>query len=163
VYRHTAPVGRYTALLQRLGHQRWFAALGRRVMPIDRMLQRISRGRVNIVGPHGLPAMLLTTTGRRSGLERTQPLLYAADGDDYVVIGSNWGEPRHPAWSANLLANPEAVATVAGRRIRVVATLATGGERDRLWALLERTWPAYRAYERRAAGRHLRIFRLTPR
>jgi deazaflavin-dependent oxidoreductase (nitroreductase family) len=156
-------VGRYTALVQRLGYQRWFAALGRLVMPVDRAVQRISRGRTTIIGRHGLPSMLLITTGRRSGLERTQPLLYAADGDSFVVIGSNWGQPHHPAWSANLLANPEAVAVVAGRRIPVVAALATGGERDRLWTLLEQTWPAYRAYERRAAGRHLRIFRLTPR
>ena len=152
----------YTTLLRRLGHHRWFAAAGRLLTPIDRRLYRLTRGRWSVIGRHDLPSLLLTTTGRRSGLPRTQPLLYATDGEGYVVIGSNWGRPDHPAWSANLIAQPVARITLGEREIDVRATLATGAERDRLWRLLQRVWPGYATYARRAEHREIRIFRLTP-
>jgi deazaflavin-dependent oxidoreductase (nitroreductase family) len=153
----------YTRLLRRLGHQRWLAAIGRRLTPIDRILHRVSRGRLTVLGWRGIPSLLLTTTGRRSGLPRTQPLLYVRDGRDFVVVGSNWGQATHPAWSSNLLAIPDCVVTIDGVDVPVRAALADGDERDRLWDLLAATWPAYRSYARRAAGRHLRVFTLTPR
>jgi deazaflavin-dependent oxidoreductase (nitroreductase family) len=156
-------MGRYTSLVRRIGHQPWFAAVGRRMVPLDRWVQRVSGGRLSAIGRHGLPSLLLTATGRRSGTDRTQPLLYARDGDAYVVVGSNWGQRHHPSWTANLIANPRAAVTVDGRWVPVTATLAAGAERERLWALLGEVWPAYDSYERRAAGRHLRVFRLTPR
>jgi deazaflavin-dependent oxidoreductase (nitroreductase family) len=152
----------YTALLRRLGHQRWFATAGRLLTPLDRRLYRLSRGRWSVIGRHELPSLLITTTGRRSGLPRTQPLLYATDGDGYVVIGSNWGRSDHPAWTANLLAQPAARITLGDRELDVRATPATGAERDRLWQLLQRVWPGYAAYARRAGDREIRIFRLTP-
>ena len=155
-------MSRYTALLRRLGNHRWFAALGRRLTPLDRRLYRLTGGRWSVIGRHELPTLLITTTGRRSGLPRTQPLLYARDGDGYVVIGSNWGQAHHPAWSANLLARPAARVTVGDREFDVSATLATGAERDRLWQLVRRVWPGYAAYAQRAEGRELRIFRLVP-
>src|SRR3954471_6164039 len=99
-------MGRYAALLRRLGHQRWFAVLGRRLVPVDRWLQRRTRGRLTIIGPVVLPGLLLTTTGKRSGLPRTQPLLYVRDDEGWVVVGSNWGQTAHPAWTTNLLAAP---------------------------------------------------------
>ncbi|MEV4642384.1 nitroreductase family deazaflavin-dependent oxidoreductase [Actinoplanes sp. NPDC049548] len=155
-------MSRYTALLQRLGDQRWFAALGRRLAGLDGRIHRLSRGRWSVLGRHQLPTLLITTTGRKSGQARTQPLLYAADGDGYVVVGSNWGQAHHPAWSANLLANPAARVTVGDREFAVRATLATGEERDRLWQLARRIWPGYDAYAERAEGRQIRIFRLVP-
>ena len=91
-----------------------------------------------------------------------QPLLYARDGADFIVVGSNWGTPGHPAWSVNLLSDPAAVVDVDGGRIPVHASLCTGADRDRSWALLTAVWPAYETYDRRA-GRELRVFRLTPR
>ena len=155
-------MSRYTALLRRLGNQRWFAALGRRLTPLDRRLYRLTGGRWSVIGRHELPTLLITTTGRRSGLPRTQPLLYAVDGDGYVVIGSNWGQAHHPAWSANLLARPAARVTLGGREFDVRATLATGAERVRLWRLVQEIWPGYAAYAERAEHRELRIFRLVP-
>ena len=154
-------MGRYSRLVQRAGHQPWFAALGRRMVPVDRWIQRVTRGRFTVIGRHGLPSLLLTTTGRRTGAPRTQPLVYAPDGDGYVVIGSNWGQPHHPLWTENLLAHPRASVTVAGAEVAVRATLASGTGRDRLWRLLLRQWPAYATYERRAAPRELRVFRLS--
>lgn len=155
-------MSRYTALLRRLGNQRWFAALGRLLTPLDRRLYRLTGGRWSVVGRHALPSLLITTTGRKSGLPRTQPLLYATDGDGYVVVGSNWGQPNHPAWSANLIAQPNARVTLGEREFGVRSTLTTGAERDRLWAVVQRIWPGYAAYAERAEGREIRIFRLTP-
>ena len=152
---------RLRSAIQWLGHKRAFAAVGRRMVPVDRWIQRVTRGRFTVIGRHGLPSLLLTTTGRRTGAPRTQPLVYAPDGDGYVVIGSNWGQPHHPLWTENLLAHPQASVTVAGAEVAVRATLASGTERDRLWRLLLRQWPAYATYERRAAPRELRVFRLS--
>lgn len=155
-------MSRYTSLLRRLGKRRWFAALGRRLSPLDRRIYRLTRGRWSVLGRHELPTLLITTTGRTSGLPRTQQLLYDTDADAYVVVGSNWGQAHHPAWSANLLANPAARVTVGDRDVAVRATLATGAERDRLWRQVRRIWPGYDAYAERARGRQIRIFRLVP-
>ena len=155
-------MSRYTALVQRLGSQRWFAAIGRRLAPLDLRLYKLTRGRWSVIGRHGLPSLLITTTGRKSGLPRTQPLLYATDGDGYIVVGSNWGQDHHPAWTSNLLAQPTARLTLGDREFDVRATLTTGAERDRLWQLVQRIWPGYAAYAKRAEGRQIRIFRLTP-
>jgi deazaflavin-dependent oxidoreductase (nitroreductase family) len=145
------------ALARRLGDRSWFAALGRAYMPLDRVIGRMTKGRFVALG---MPSLLLTTTGRKSGQPRTSPLLYVADGDAFVVIGSNWGQGHHPAWSSNLLANPDATVTLRGEYIPVHARLVEGAERERLRERLVRMWPAYTAYERRAGGRELRVFRL---
>jgi deazaflavin-dependent oxidoreductase (nitroreductase family) len=155
-------MSRYTALVRRLGTRRWFAALGSRLSAVDRRLYRRTKGRWSVLGRHELPTMLITTTGRRSGLPRTQLLLYAIDGDGYVVVGSNWGQAHHPAWSSNLLTQPAARVTMGDREFGVHAALAVGADRDRLWRLVLRMWPGYAAYAERADGREIRIFRLTP-
>jgi deazaflavin-dependent oxidoreductase (nitroreductase family) len=151
----------YNSLLRRLGHQPWFAALGRRLVPIDRWLLKRSGGRFAITGQHELPSLLLTTVGRRSGQPRTTPLLYVTVDDGYVVVASNWGQAHHPAWSGNLLAQPEATVTIGSREIPVRGELATGTERDRIWRIVEAVWPAYNTYADRS-GRDIRVFRLVP-
>ncbi len=157
------PMLRYMSILRALGHQSWFTGLGRRLVPVDRWLLRHTRGRWSVVGRRGLPSLLLTTTGRRTGQPRTQALLYTADGDGYVVVGSNWGQQHHPAWSGNLIANPDATVRIEDREFPVRAVLATGAERERLWRMVTEVWPAFQTYKQRAAGRELRIFRLEPR
>jgi deazaflavin-dependent oxidoreductase (nitroreductase family) len=84
------------------------------------------------------------------------------DGADFVVAGSNWGQPRHPGWSANLLAHPDATVVLDGRSVPVRARLVNGSERAALWGRLEEVWPAFATYEQRAAGRKIRLFRLVP-
>jgi deazaflavin-dependent oxidoreductase (nitroreductase family) len=148
------------ALARRLGHRRWFAAAGRLLVPADRLVGRLTRGRVVALGL--IPSLVLTTTGRRSGRPRSNPLLYVPDGDAYVVVGSNWGQPRQPSWALNLLAEPAAEVLRKGRRTPVRAELATGAERERLWRLLVTEWPAYHTYERRAGDREIQVFRLVP-
>jgi deazaflavin-dependent oxidoreductase (nitroreductase family) len=151
----------FTSFVRRLGSRRWFINLGRAVVPMDRFVGRLSRGRISVLGVAGLPSLMITTTGCKSGQTRRQPLLYVPDGDGYVVVGSNWGGPTHPGWSANLLADPAATVEVRGRRISVRAVLAKGPERDRLWQLVLRVWPAYQNYAD-GTDRTIRLFRLVP-
>ena len=141
---------------------RLFRTLGPRVMPpLERATRALNRGRTPLSGAL-VPSLVLHTTGARSGELRRTELMYCPDGADMLVTGSNFARGQHPAWTANLLAHPEAAVDVRGRRIGVTANLVGPDEREATWALLERNWPGYRGYER-AAGRQLRIFRLTPR
>jgi deazaflavin-dependent oxidoreductase (nitroreductase family) len=155
-------VSRIAGAVRRLGHRRWFARLGRAFVSVDRALGRLTRGRFVAFGLDELPSLLITTTGRKSGTPRTNPLLYVRDGDAYVVIGSNWGQAHQPAWALNLIAHPDAVITLGGRQVPVRATLAEGAERTRLFAMLLVMWPAYDTYVQRASGRDIRVFRLLP-
>jgi F420H(2)-dependent quinone reductase len=95
-------------------------------------LYRLSGGRLG--GKVGkAPVLLLTTTGRKSGEKRTAPVVYLRDGDRYVVINTNAGNAKVPAWSLNLAADPEAEVEVGRRKLRVRARVAEGEERADLW------------------------------
>jgi deazaflavin-dependent oxidoreductase (nitroreductase family) len=93
--------------------------------------------------------LLLTTTGRKSGRERTVPLLYFRDGEDMVVVASNGGTASHPAWWLNLMTNPEATVEVGGRKVRVWAEEAGSEEKKRLWPELVEMYGGYEDYRRR--------------
>ncbi|WP_028050926.1 nitroreductase family deazaflavin-dependent oxidoreductase [Cellulomonas sp. URHD0024] len=148
------------SLTRRFGRTRWFARLGRAVSGFDRRLQKATRGRLSVLGRPTLPHLVLTTTGRKTGEPREAVLLYAVDGDGWVLIGSNWGQAHHPAWSGNLLANPTGTVTIAGVTTPVTALLASDDERARLLPALTAVWPAYETYADRASDRELRVFRL---
>lgn len=94
------------------------------------------------------PLLLLTTTGARTGLPRTTPLLYSTDGDRWVVIASKGGEPTHPDWYHNLLAHPEAIVEVGPETIPVRAEAAQGAERRRLFDQQAAQMPFFTEYER---------------
>jgi deazaflavin-dependent oxidoreductase (nitroreductase family) len=111
-------------------------------------IYRASGGRV-FGGFRKTRFLLLHTTGRKSGRERVTPLNYVTDGDDYVVIASNGGAPRHPDWYLNLQANPDAQVELAGRRVGVKAETVDDERRERLWALARDSWGPYDAYQRR--------------
>jgi len=132
----------------------------RKLTPLDRRLLERTAGRYTVLGPIGIPTLLLTTTGRRSGEPRTSPLLYVHDGDVLYLIGSNFGQARHPAWTANLLSNPEAVVTLAGERIPVRAELVEDDDhKAQIFARFESITEAYTAYRGRTT-RDLRMFAL---
>jgi F420H(2)-dependent quinone reductase len=101
------------------------------------------------IGRHiaGMPVLLLTTLGRRSGRSRTVPLTYFEDGDAIVLVASYGGRPRNPAWFENLLANPEVEVRIARERRRMRARRATPEERARLWPRVVATYDGYRAYQ----------------
>jgi len=142
------------------GASKGFTPVARRLVGIDRWLGRVSRGRVVALGM--APSLMLTTTGRKSGQPRSQPLLYVRDGGDLIVIASNWGGEKDPGWAWNLRADPHARVTLDGRELAVAARETDGPERERLWRLIVDQWPGYETYRTRASHRHLRIFRLTP-
>src|SRR5205807_10191255 len=108
------------------------------------------------------PVLLLTTTGRRSGTQRTAPVLYLADGERLVVIGSNAGNERAPAWALNLAAQPDAEVEVGAQRRSVRARIAEGEERDELWRRMNEQYGGFDDYRTRTA-RQINLFVLEPR
>ena len=115
---------------------------------IHRAVYRATGGRLG-ARLAGLDMLLLTTTGRRSGRRRTQPLACFRDGDHWVVVASNGGQDRHPAWFLNLEARPDARIRIGRQEFAVRARVASGVERARLWPWLQQRNPPYARYERR--------------
>ncbi len=131
------------------------------IVAVDRVLHRVSRGRLSLLRIAGMPSLRLVTTGRRTGQPRAIDLLYTPYGADYVVIGSGWGRPKHPAWSLNLMADPKATIILRGRTVPVVARRPDEREEADIWALAVRNWPGYEMELRIAGGREFRIFVLS--
>ncbi len=129
--------------------------------PLERVMTFLTRGRVQLSGLL-VPSLVLHTIGAKWGVERDSTLMYCPEPQGRILVtGSNFARGDHPAWTANLLKNPDASVSIRGRRIAVHATLITDDEREAVWAWIERQWPGYRGYEV-ASGRVLRIFRLVP-
>ena len=124
-------------------------------------LYRFSRGR--LLGKVGrAPVLLLTTTGRRSGQQRTAPVVYRADRERLVVIGSNAGYAQAPAWSLNLKANPACEVEVGSEHRNMRARIAEGEERTELWQAMNEQYGGFDDYEKRTA-RDIAVFVLEPR
>lgn len=138
------------------------AAIWRRaVAPIEAPLIKATRGRIRI--SFTAPVVVLTTIGARSGERRDSPLTYFTDGDAVVLIASNYGGTRHPAWYHNLRANPQCELHIGERGGRFVAHEVTGADRDKLYALaIDRLNPVFALYETRSGGRAIPVLRLTP-
>lgn len=133
----------------------------RSMMPLDRRLLVRSQGRRTVLGPIGAPMLLLETVGRKSGQTRVSPLLFARDGASVIVVGSNFGQQHHPAWTGNLLADPHGTIVVRGKRIPVTAELLTGAEAAAAYQKMVEVTAVYAAYQGRT-DREIRVFRLTP-
>lgn len=97
----------------------------------------------------GVPTLLLTTRGRKSGKWRRTALIYGQDGDDYVVVASRGGHKHHPNWYLNLVENPEVRVQVKADRFRAVARTATPAEKARLWPMMAAIWPDYDNYQKK--------------
>jgi deazaflavin-dependent oxidoreductase (nitroreductase family) len=156
----------YRRVLLKLGEQHWFGGLTNKVVaPADAFLYSRSGGRLSLmhVGNRrgALQTLLLTTTGRKSGQQRTTPVLYLEHGDSVVVVASNFGAERHPAWSANLRADPNATIQVRNRHSRVRARRATEEEKEALWPQLLEVYPTWEVY-RGKTDRSFRAFFLEP-
>lgn len=146
-------------------YSRFSMALGERGLRIAGRwsvpLYRLTRGRVG--GRVGkAPVLLLTTTGRKSGQQRTAPVVYLKDGERLVVIGSNAGNARPPAWALNLVAHPDAEVEVGPERRTVRARVAEGEERDELWRRMNEQYAGFDDY-RAKTTRDIRLFVLEPR
>lgn len=137
--------------------QALFTATGK----LNAYAYRLSRGRLlNSVGT--APVLLLTATGRRSGEPRTVPVVYYADGERQIVIGSNAGHAHTPAWSYNLQANPDAEIQIRGARQRVRARVAEGEERAELWRKVNEMYEGFDSYDANTS-REIAVFVLEPR
>ena len=139
-----------------------FMRIGPKVVPrLDRFLHKVSGGK--FISSGGLlPSLVLTTTGAKSGQQRTTPLATKPDGNGWYIVGSNFGRETHPAWTANLMAHPEAEVSFKGVTTPVRAHLLTPEEKAEAWPRLVEFWPNYNVYTERS-GRDLRVFRLDPK
>lgn len=123
-------------------------------------IYRLTRGR--LMGKVGrAPVLLLTTTGRRSGQKRTAPVVFVRDGERLIVIGSNAGNERTPAWSLNLQANPEADIEIRGERSSVQARVVDGEEREACWRAANAEYAGFDEYAASTA-RDIKVFVLEP-
>jgi deazaflavin-dependent oxidoreductase (nitroreductase family) len=109
----------------------------------------------------GMPVLLLNSTGRKTGKQRTTPVSYFRDGDSYVVTASNGGADRHPGWFYNLRSNPEMTIQVMAENLKVVAEQASPEERSRLWAKLIQLAPGFAQYQQKSS-REIPMFILRP-
>ncbi len=124
-------------------------------------LYRASGGRIGGRFRKTAPVLLLTTTGRKTGKQRTTPLLYVEDGERYAVVASVGGAPTHPGWYLNLRANPAATIQLGRRTLPVTAETAGPEERARLWASATRMYPTYDAYQAKTS-REIPVVVLSP-
>ena len=145
-----------------LTRTRLFRALGPLVLPpAERLLAWLTGGRVQLSALL-VPSLVLHTIGAKSGEPRDTYLMYTADGSGRAIVaGTTFAQERHPGWTYNLLAHPDAAITVRGRRMPVRVSLIGDDGREAAWARIEAQWPGYRAYER-DSGRVVRLFRLQP-
>ncbi len=95
----------------------------------------------------GAPLLLLTTSGRRTGEPRVNPVMYLADGDRLLVFASKGGAPTHPDWYHNLVADPQVTVEVGTDTFRAHAVVLRGEERDRFYAEQARRYPGFGEYQ----------------
>jgi deazaflavin-dependent oxidoreductase (nitroreductase family) len=139
----------------------WFFA--RVLHHIDRPVYRLTRGRYMFSSVlSGLPVVMLTTTGAKSGQPRTVPVLGIPAEGTVAIIASNYGQDHHPAWYYNLRSHPDAEVAIRGQHRRVRATEATDDRRAQIWQDALRMYPGFSQYERRAGHRSISVFVLDP-
>jgi deazaflavin-dependent oxidoreductase (nitroreductase family) len=172
-------------LVQKVSSTRGFAKVAPHFFPaLDRGVHRLTRGKV-LLSAQLLPGVILTATGAKSGLPRRTPLACMPEGAapdvggalaggpsgaepggaepaGWILVGSNFGRTDHPAWTANLLARPDAEISWKGQDIPVTARLLEGEERAAAWRALLAFWPPYATYQERV-DREIRLFRIVRR
>lgn len=135
-----------------------------RTLPhIDRILLDITDGKVAL--PEilaGIPVIELTTTGAKSGKPRTTPLLGIKDGEKWVVVASNWGSSRHPAWYHNIRSNPDVKVTADSDTGTYIAREASDDEYDEYWSRARELYAGFEAYARRSGDRDIPVLVLEP-
>ena len=154
----------FQRLMQRFGSTPVGARLFAHTLPaMDRAVGKLSKGRTTV--PQllaGLPVIIVSTTGRKSGLVRQTHLIAIPVGETLALLGTNFGQKSTPAWVFNLEADPRATLEHHGTRLDVVARPATDDERVQVMANSQRVYGGYLKYQERITGRVLRIFLLEP-
>lgn len=154
-------MGLLTPIAVRIGAIPWMPRLLPQIMWVDRLIHRLTRGRLTLLDIAGLPNLVLTVIGRKSGTPRELPLLCVPYGNDILIAGSNFGSPKEPMWVKNIEANPEVTVRFRGRTMPMVARHLEGDERAAAWSHMLETWPNFARYEQRT-HRRIKVFLLTP-
>ncbi len=141
--------------MQRIAARSWLSwLLARTLYRVDAPLLLISQGRISLAGLiAGLPVIMLTTTGAKTGKPRTTPLVGIVDGEQLVLVASYYGSAHHPAWYHNLRAQPDAAVTVGGQTRTYRAREVTDAEYDHCWQRAVAVYAGFEAYRRRARRR----------
>src|SRR5215211_838517 len=127
---------------------------------LDRGLLRLTEGRWTTAGRRRVG--FLKVRGGRTGVERVTPLVWTRDGDNVLLVASRGGDVKHPAWYRNLVANPDVRFSADGEERSYRARTCTAEERPRLWELVNRRYPGYAVYQRRAGDREIPVVVLEP-
>jgi deazaflavin-dependent oxidoreductase (nitroreductase family) len=153
------PVKRAIANIAMSPSGQWYL---RHVSPrVDPGLMRRTRGRMSSVG--SWPRfVLLSHLGAKSGIERVTPLIYFTDGNRVILVASNYGSTRHPAWYHNVLANPTVTIYGGGFESQFLGREATGTEYDRLWSLARQWIPVYDVYDASSGDRRIPLLVFAP-
>ncbi|MCX6398174.1 MAG: nitroreductase family deazaflavin-dependent oxidoreductase [Propionibacteriales bacterium] len=151
--------GLMVPLAVRIGALSWMPRLLPQIVRTDKALQAATGGRVTVLDLAGLPNLMLTVTGRKSGLPRSNPLLCVPDGDRILIAGSYFGGPVEPLWVKNLEADPNVTVRYRARTSELVARPVTGAARAAAWETMVATWPNFTRYEQRTQ-REIKVFEL---
>ena len=155
-------MGLLTPVAIQLGSIHWMPKLLPQIVFVDKLIQGGTRGKLTILDVAGLPNLMLTVTGRKSGLPRSTPLLCVPYGDAILIAGSYFGGPKEPLWVKNIEANPDVTVRFKGRTSSMRARLLEGEERAAAWQAMIKTWPNFAKYEERT-HRHIKVFELDQR
>ncbi len=153
-------MGLLTPVAIKFGSFSWAPKLLPQIVWLDKRLQKVTRGRYCLVDLAGLPSIELTVPGRKSGVPRSTNLLTVPDGPDWLIAGSFFGDPRPPAWAANLRATETATIRYQRTTHTVTWRELEGEERERAWLTMNATWPNFDKYAERV-DRVIPVFRLT--
>ena len=144
-----------------IGGISWVPRFLKQITAMDKFLSKITRGKLSFVGIAGLPSMMLTVVGRKSGIPRTTPVLCVPYQNGHLIAGSNFGGPKEPAWVHNIRSASTVGVRVNGVERESVAREVTGPERDIVWAHMLKTWPNYAKYAERI-DRTIAVFLVEP-
>jgi deazaflavin-dependent oxidoreductase (nitroreductase family) len=153
-------MGLLTPLAVKIGSIPWLPRFLPQITWIDKRIQRLTRGRLTLLDIAGLPNIVLTVPGRKSGIPRSTPLLCVPRGQDILIAGSNFGGAKEPMWVKNIEASPEVTVRFRRRDKPMVARRLDGDERSAAWSHMLATWPNFTKYEERT-DRRIKIFVLT--
>ena len=150
-----------TPLAIKIGSWAWVPRILPQITWLDRTLHRLTGGRVTLVRLAGLPSLVLTVVGRKSGIARSTPVLCVPQDSNFLIAGSNFGGPKLPVWVLNVRSSEQVTVTFNGREHTAVPRELVGDQREAAWTHMLRTWPNYAKYAERT-DRIIPVFVLEP-
>ena len=155
-------MGLLTPVAIKIGGIAWMPRFLPQITWLDKLIQRVTRGHLSLLTIAGLPNLMLTVTGRKSGIARETPLLCVPYGEGILIAGSYFGSPKEPIWVKNIEANPDVTVRFRRRTMPMTARHLEGDERAAAWSHMIETWPNFAKYEQRT-DRRIKVFLLTSR